>query len=388
MRSVVRDPRSRMPVVLAITIAAACSKTETANTDTAAAKAADTAAAAPAMYASAGVTDSMKTPESVRYDADLDAYFVSNINGNPSQKDGNGFIARVDAANTSTVTMLAQGGKGGVTLNAPKGMAIVGDTLWVADIDAMRAFNKRTGAPVATVDLRSMKATFLNDVVAGPDGSIYITDTGVRFDAKGGMTHPGQDQIFKIVGRKATVAIKSDSALKAPNGIAWDGANSRFILGPFNDKAVSAWKDGDSRSPPWARGRASTTAWRFSATAAFSSRAGPTRRSRSSRTAPSARSLATSRAPRISAWTRSATWWRCRDSKPGASSTSPSCPDAVPAVTNAALKRHTVGAPRRGAPTTRGMARTRRRSSRRRYRVKHDNPNGRRSTFPIEAWGS
>jgi hypothetical protein len=115
-----------MPVVLAITIAAACSKTETANTDTAAAKAADTAAAAPAMYASAGVTDSMKTPESVRYDADLDAYFVSNINGNPSQKDGNGFIARVDAANTSTVTMLAQGGKGGVTLNAPKGMAIGG----------------------------------------------------------------------------------------------------------------------------------------------------------------------------------------------------------------------------------------------------------------------
>jgi sugar lactone lactonase YvrE len=246
MRSVVRDPRSRIPLVLAITITAACSKTDSANTDTTAAKAADTTAAAPAMYASAGATDSMKTPESVRYDADLDAYFVSNINGNPSQKDGNGFIARVDAANTATVTMLAQGGKGGVTLNAPKGMAIVGDTLWVADIDAVRAFNKRTGAPVATVDLRSMKATFLNDVVAGPDGSIYVTDSGIRFDAKGGMTHPGQDQIFKIVGRKATVAIKSDSALKAPNGIAWDGANGRFILGPFNDKVVSAWKDGDS----------------------------------------------------------------------------------------------------------------------------------------------
>ena len=246
MRSVVRGPRNRIPMVLAITVAAACSKSENASTDTGAGKATDAAAAAPAMYASAGATDSMKTPESVRYDADLDAYFISNINGNPSQKDGNGFIARVDAANTATVTMLAQGGKGGVTLNAPKGMAIIGDTLWVADIDAVRAFNKRTGAPIATVDLRPMKATFLNDVAAGPDGSIYITDTGVRFDAQGGMTHPGQDQIFKIVGRKATVAIKSDSALKAPNGIAWDGANGRFILGPFDDKVVSAWKDGDS----------------------------------------------------------------------------------------------------------------------------------------------
>jgi hypothetical protein len=45
MRSVVRDPRSRIPLVLAITITAACSKSDSANTDTTAAKAADTTAA-------------------------------------------------------------------------------------------------------------------------------------------------------------------------------------------------------------------------------------------------------------------------------------------------------------------------------------------------------
>ena len=100
------------------------------------------------MFASAGATDSMKTPESVRYDADLDAYFVSNINGNPSQQDGNGFIVEVRAGNTTAWRRCScEGGKNGVTLNAPKGMAIVGDTLWVADIDVVRAFNKRTGAP-------------------------------------------------------------------------------------------------------------------------------------------------------------------------------------------------------------------------------------------------
>jgi sugar lactone lactonase YvrE len=242
MHSIVRGTHT---LIMLAVFAAACSKSENATADSATAKA-DSTPAAPAMFASAGATDSMKTPESVRYDADLDAYFVSNINGNPSQKDGNGFIARVDAANTATVTMLAEGGKNGVTLNAPKGMAIVGDTLWVADIDAVRAFNKRTGAPVATIDLRSMKAEFLNDVVVGPDGSVYVTDSGIRFDAKGGMTHPGHDQIFKITGRKATVAFASDSALKAPNGIAWDASNGRFILGPFNDKAVTTWKAGDS----------------------------------------------------------------------------------------------------------------------------------------------
>ena len=243
-----------MPVALAL--AAACSSGEKASADSVAAKPADTAAAsaAPAMFASAGATDSMKTPESVRYDADLDAYFVSNINGNPSVKDGNGFIVQIDAGNTSSVKMLVQGGKNGATLNAPKGLAVVGDTLWVADIDAVRAFNKRTGAVIANLDLRPMKATFLNDVVAGPNGVIYITDTGVKFDAKGATTHPGQDQIFKVVGRKVSVAIKSDSALKIPNGIAWDGANGRFVLGPFADKTVSGWKDGDSTVTPIATG--------------------------------------------------------------------------------------------------------------------------------------
>ena len=238
---------SRASLVL-VAFGIACSSGENASTDTTAKadSTAQAAAAVPVMFASAGATDSMKVPESVRYDADLDAYFVSNINGNPSQKDGNGFIAKVEAGNTAAMTMFVQSGKNGATLNAPKGMAIVGDTLWVADIDFMRAFNKRTGAVIANVDLRPLKVEFLNDVAAGPDGSIYVTDTGIHFDEKGAMTHPGHDQIIKLTARKPSVAVKSDSALKGPNGIAWDAANGRFVLGPFNDKAVSAWKDGDT----------------------------------------------------------------------------------------------------------------------------------------------
>src|SRR5689334_621728 len=135
MDTTVRSIRVATPIALLFSgaVLTACSSGEKATTDSTAAKAGDTTAAASAttaMFASAGATDSMKTPESVRYDADLDAYFVSNINGNPSQRDGNGFIVRVDAANTSASTIVVQGGKNGATLNAPKGLAIVGDTLW------------------------------------------------------------------------------------------------------------------------------------------------------------------------------------------------------------------------------------------------------------------
>ncbi|MDB4877542.1 MAG: hypothetical protein JWM41_3988 [Gemmatimonadetes bacterium] len=229
-------------VVIAACAVAACAKQDTPKTDTATAAA--TPAAAPAAASKLGETGGMKTPESVRYDPDNDVYYVSNINGNPSQHDNNGFIAIVRADSTGAATkVLVEGGKNGVTLDAPKGLALVGDTLWVADINHVRAFNRKTGAKVADIDLSSQKATFLNDVAVGGDGAVYVTDTGIMFDAKGATTHPGVDQIFKIVGRTAT-SLKPDS-LNSPNGITWDKANGRFVLAPFSGTAVQTWKEGD-----------------------------------------------------------------------------------------------------------------------------------------------
>ena len=197
------------------------------------------------------------TPESVKYDADLDVYFVSNINGNPSNKDGNGYIARVkpDSAGSSfVVDTFARGGQRGVTLHAPKGMAIIGDTLWVADIDAVRGFNRRTGAPTRSVNLASMQATFLNDVAAGSGGEVYITDTGIRFAADGSMGRPGKQRIFRFRGSEAaTVPIESDS-LGNPNGIAWDRTRNTFIVAPFGAQSLMTWSAGDSATRSLASG--------------------------------------------------------------------------------------------------------------------------------------
>lgn len=223
----------------------ACAK-ETSRTDSAAAGGppGGGASAVDGGARKVGETPDMKVPESVRYDPDLDVYYVANINGNPSQKDNNGFIARVRADSTGGSTILVQGGQRGVTLNAPKGMALAGDTLYVADIDAVRMFNRRSGASLGSIDLRPYKATFLNDVAVGPDG-IYVTDTGIRFDAGGAMTHPGVNRIFRIAGRKVTEAARGDS-LANPNGITWDATKQRFILAPFGGPNVQAWSPGQS----------------------------------------------------------------------------------------------------------------------------------------------
>jgi sugar lactone lactonase YvrE len=156
------------------------------------------------------------TPESVLYDPDGDRYLVSNINGKPFEADNNGFISVLSPEGKVTdLKWIDGGGKGKVKLDAPKGMAIVKGVLYVADITVVRMFDSKTGAPEGEVKIE--KATFLNDVAAGADGKVYVSDSGLKGGDKG-FEPTGTDAVYVIEKGKAKAIAKSPD-LGRPNGL-------------------------------------------------------------------------------------------------------------------------------------------------------------------------
>ena len=193
----------------------------------------------------AGETVGMRSPESVRYDDDLDVFYISNIDGDPAGRDGRAFIAVVPAETLSVMRVLAEGGRGGVTLNAPKGMALTGDTLWITDIDVVRGLHRRTGAAVVTIDFAPQGAVFLNDIAVGPNGALYVTDSNIRIASDGSMTKPGMDRIFRISNRVVSEVARG-AAFGTPDGMTWQDTTGVWLLAPFASAEVQTWIEGDS----------------------------------------------------------------------------------------------------------------------------------------------
>jgi outer membrane protein assembly factor BamB len=112
----------------------------------------------------------VRTPESVLLDRERDILYVSNINSGPWEKDGNGFISKMDKSGNIIELKWIEG------ISAPKGMGISGNSLFIADIDELVEANIETGEIINKIKVEGEPQ--LNDITVGEDGTVYVSGSG------------------------------------------------------------------------------------------------------------------------------------------------------------------------------------------------------------------
>lgn len=163
----------------------------------------------------------LQTPESIFWDASRDHYYISNINGSATEKDGNGFISRFNPSDSTFVLKWIDGSLSGTELNGPKGIAVVKDRLFVTDIDAIRVFTLPEGGYEQSIQIPGAK--FLNDIVA-VDDNLYVSDSFTN-------------SIYLINYKMNATLFVRDDRFQRPNGLV-KMDQTRIAVVSFNGKQM------------------------------------------------------------------------------------------------------------------------------------------------------
>lgn len=167
------------------------------------------------------------TPESVLWDPVKKIFYVSDINGSGSAKDGNGFISLINTDGKIIELHWVDG------LDSPKGLGMADGKLYVADL-----------AQLAIIDISQRKvikklilpgAAFLNDIATDRKGNVYISDSKLG-------------RVYRYADGKATVYL-DDPKIKGANGLlVWHnflwimGSKGIFQYNP-TDKSLKLFTD-------------------------------------------------------------------------------------------------------------------------------------------------
>jgi hypothetical protein len=138
---------------------------------------------------------SLKVPESVLYDETGKLLYISNIDGASGEKDGKGSIGKMALDGKIIQADWVSG------LHAPKGMAKSGNTLYVADVDAVAVIDIKKGAIVKRIPVEG--AVFLNDITIDKKGIVYVSDTRAK-------------KVHRIQNGKVSLHLDN---LQSPNGL-------------------------------------------------------------------------------------------------------------------------------------------------------------------------
>lgn len=137
--------------------------------------------------------------------------YVSNVGGNPSEKDGTGWITKLDLKGNIVSDKWVSG------LDAPKGMAVKDNRLYVTDIDRVLVIDIAKAKIIREIRFDKVKPApeFLNDITIAPFGCIFISDSS-------------NGVVYKTNPRNFTAMVYLKNPPQYPNGLY--ATNSRFYV--------------------------------------------------------------------------------------------------------------------------------------------------------------
>lgn len=113
--------------------------------------------------------DQLKTTESVKYDPVTRRIYVSNINGEPEGKDGDGFISNIELGGKyAEINWL-------IGLDAPKGLGVYAGKLYVTDITDIVIIDILQTTIQKRIPVEG--AQFLNDLDIDSTGQVFFSDS-------------------------------------------------------------------------------------------------------------------------------------------------------------------------------------------------------------------
>src|SRR6476620_555803 len=162
----------------------------------------------------------LKNPESVVYDSKKNMLYISNVDGNPDDKDNKGFISIISPTNGSIINLNWVS-----NLNAPKGIDLDNNTgkLYVSDITNLIEIDLSSGKIINRY--QALDNSSLNDVVIDKKGNVFVSD-------------PPNNAIFTLdtKNNSATTNNKSlqiwlkSKELNGPNGITIDDSKNILVV--------------------------------------------------------------------------------------------------------------------------------------------------------------
>lgn len=141
--------------------------------------------------------DSIPVPESVLFSKSENVLYVSQIDGKGNEKDSVGAIGKLNPDGTTINLNWVTG------LNAPKGLGLYKNKLYVADLTEVVVINIKKAAIINRIAVP--ETVFLNDITIDKKGVVYVSDTR-------------KNKVFRIVKNKPELYldnVTSANGLKA-----------------------------------------------------------------------------------------------------------------------------------------------------------------------------